>query len=399
MMMHYNWVIYPEGMKRLQETGLDLRITKALRGNHEKSTTHTHLYNPEEALEWFDLIREKPYQKALPFNFVRDFGTDIYQDWHQALVKLVTKVSEEEQVFWKVIRESPVLEPVELGDDFPVMCGYDASITLPPREIWNFKKFGFDSLSNFLGTIGAFSTMKAKEYMEKGYTWKSCIGNRTFEFRVTGSEHGDFRLSRSDITPDLTLDPIRVPVLYRPELRDDVHYVSGSHSVETGLLAILLQWAEQEKLGSEILKNPQDFIESFRKQGQHIGNFADFGYEGLGARPLFTCWINPILHLDNEKFKDRHPHFLPAYGGESGGYSIRIGKNKDLIFSGITNRGEGIENAGLAVPAKDFDHFITGLFTQAQLGLGRTSVKQLADAMNYYFSENFRMDLEEMRKF
>jgi hypothetical protein len=52
----------------------------------------------------------------------------------------------------------------------------------------------------------------------------------------------------------------------------------------------------------------------------------------------------------------------------------------------------------LRLPPGEIDHLIRGLFVQASKGLGRTSVKQLADMIEYRFSGKYEKDREAFKK-
>lgn len=393
--MHYNWVVYQEGLRKLQETGLAEMVNKGLR-KHEKSLCPSHLSDPEEVLELFEVLKEEGYFESVPMNFVRDFGEDIYQDWHSGVVKLVSDFASGKNSFWEIDKKGEKhFEPMEMDDDFPILSGYNASVALGPELFWDFKKFGFESLGDFLGTLGAYTRMESKAYIDRGYKWPSNEGQRIFQIEIGGSEHGDFRLSKKDITPYKTLDPTGLPVLFRPECLDDVQYIAGSHSVEPYLLSMILQWAEQEKIPSTILDNRQDFIAGFKQQGQYCGPFADFGYEsGSGQMFNFLSWDIPLRRVGEVYASGFIPHYLPCYGGDAGGYSLKVGKESQLVFSYVPYKGE-TKNLALEVQPKDLDQFINGLFTQAQRGWGRTSVKQLVGVIEYRFSEEFAKEREK----
>ena len=94
---------------------------------------------------------------------------------------------------------------------------------------------------NFLGTFGALIKNGKERTYKQGYKWKSEFKGQSFVTEVTGSEHGDFRLFRTDITPYETLDPLGNKVNYRPQLRSDQKSISGYHSVEIDFFATILK--------------------------------------------------------------------------------------------------------------------------------------------------------------
>ncbi|VVB79358.1 Uncharacterised protein [uncultured archaeon] len=389
--MHYNFIVYPEAIKKLKETKLDEKIEKALR-NKKVSLIPGRIYDPADAIWMVDSLKENGFFKTIPFNFVQNFGEDVYQDWHQGLMKLLNKYINEQDSYWEIKKLGRTQwEQMSIEEDFPVISGYNASVVLDPEIFWQFKNFGFKSLSDFLGSVGAFARMKDKCYLDKGYRWQSHSGEQVSEFELGASEHGDFRLKKVDITPYKTFDPTGNLVSFRPETREEVQYVSASHSVESSLLTILLKWANQEKIPSEILKNYPDFISQVREQGQICGNFGDFGYGSLSPQMQFTYASGPLVKSSTLPNLRIVPHNLPCYGGDAGEYAIGIGQDRELVFVYQDKSGK-LSNEEVSVPVNDFDNFFTGLFYQAQRGLGRTSVKNLTDIMDYYFSEEFKED-------
>ena len=388
--MHYNWIVYPEGMKTLEESTLKTKIDLALKKHADRfSTISYHLGNDETPLYLLDDLKEGGYFKTMPFNFVQDFGNDVYQDWHQGLVRIA---KESEKFLWEIFRhEGKQSEPIYLDEDFLMLTGHNAAISLNPKQFWQFKKFGFHSLGDFFGTVGAYTRMKDKEYIEKGHRWVSKQGDKLFETEVTGREHGDFRLFRRDVTPYRTIDPLGNLVSYRPETYEDSKCVAGSHSVEPSFLALLLKWAEQERIESEILKNPREFIGQFKKMGQNCGNFADFGYDSSDPTMYFCAWDRSIQRFNDISEERFIPFYMSTYGNRSGAYAFYTGEERQLIFS-YSNESRNKRVKCLEIPALDFDNLVTSLFYQSQKGLGRTSIKQLADVMNYYLSEQFKAD-------
>ena len=401
MDIHYDFILYPEGLKKLQETGLDKRIQKAMKKQDRKSTSPYRISDTEVILENLEELKEEGYFKTMPFNFVEDFGNDVYQDHHQGLINLASNPSTKN---WEIITPAGrILEPIAIEDDFPIISGYYASITLNPAEFWDFKNFGFKSLSDFFGTIGTFTEMQDKSYFNKrDYSWKSKEGERLFITKVGGSEHGDFRLSKTDITPYKTFDPLFNEVSYRPETQEDARWVSASHSIEPYLLAALLRYAEQEKISSDILKNPLDFIAEIKKGDSFLGPFGDAGDWGPGGpRFAFIHFAEDIPRLDSEgKIDNRLVNTIPCYASNDG-YGIFMGPNHEFVFSYIPERKNRDavypSEKNLSIPPQDLDHFIRGLFIQCKNGLGRTSLNQMVQSMNYYFSDEYQRDMKEYR--
>ena len=136
----------------------------------------------------------------------------------------------------------------------------------------------------------------------KGHEWTTVLpDDSTFVSEVTGSEHGDFRFVRRDITPYETIDPLGNKVSYRPRFFSDRIGVAGYHSVEPRLLASIIKYVEQEKIDSEILKDKaKKFLEEeVSKIRTHcFGPFADAGYSGMSVQEYFWWADIPIPKLD-----------------------------------------------------------------------------------------------------
>lgn len=388
-MSHYNWIVYPEGKRRLDESGLTERIKVALK-EPKISLTPYHYYNPEEFLSFLEHLKEGGYLAAMPFDFVKNFGEDIYQDWHQGLRRIVDKASKEENAFWNIERRTGEnLELVYLDEDFPIISGFNATATLDPQSFWDFKKFEFASLGDFLGTVGAFIRMQSKAYMERGPSWSSTEKGLSFKTQVTASEHGDFILKKTDITPYTTRDPLGTLVNYRPETSQDINFVLGSSNVEPFFLAMVLKWADQEKLESRILKDPQQFLERFRLMPQYCGPFGDFGVTSLFSIE-FSNWEIPVPKLNqplqaNSRF---NPWGIFSPHSRNFRYTVRVGTNQELVFFQEVDGKE--EDTILDIQANDLDNLIESLFLQTQMGLGRTSKKQLTDILKMYFSGEYK---------
>jgi hypothetical protein len=159
------------------------------------------------------------------------------------------------------------------------------------------------------------------------------------------------------------------------------------------LLASIIKYIMQENIPSEILKdNGKRFLEEeVGPLDQRFGPFADAGYSGRHVGEYFWWSGFPIPRLDEKKTPDAV--FLDAQSR----YGIYIGADKSLVFV-YESDGKKEPKVALSLPSGEIDHLIRGLFIQASKGLGRTSVKQLSDILEYRFSNEYAKDQEKFKK-
>ena len=119
----------------------------------------------------------------------------------------------------------------------------------------------------FLGSFGVLVKDDKKRLSQRGYEWASEFNGQKFITEIGANMHGDLEISRKDITAYETIDPFENKVSYRPELNSDFQLVIGASSVESSVLAILLNYAEHEKVKSEVLEdNGKKFLKEIIEQ-------------------------------------------------------------------------------------------------------------------------------------
>ncbi len=383
--METDFIIYPEAVEKLEKSGLKERVEKAIKKHYDMFYGATF---KEEILALKNEMEAEGYFSGIPAGIKKIFG--------ETLNGLFSNSSD---YAWTIQRPEGD-EKVEASDKQILMfLGYYASYVLKPDEFWEYEKFGFDSFSEMHGAITLHMKEATDSKFREGYIWKSKSDEKDFQTRVTGSIHGDLRIFRTDITDYPTLDVFGNSVPYRPvSYNKDYHVVAGYHSVEPYLLIHLLKYIEQGSIEVDLLKdNAKEFLDEIKKNPQFVGPYADFG---MGSDVGVTlCFSNFFWEIPNFK-KEKHTRYFIATEFR-GSYGLFVDDNKNLLFFRRPENSTEY-NLALTFPPDETEELIKGLFIQASKGLGRTSVKQLAGVIEYYFSDKFKEhrknDEEEFRK-
>ncbi len=386
-----DYVLDSWAKEQLVKTGLEARIEKAV-----KNDKFHFLHGIFFITDFPNCIRdmgERGYYKAAPKNALAE---------HKQLMNSLYKeqYDGDSKNKWVVRKQDHAAEKQVESEDFLLFSGQLASEILTKKQFWNPEKFGFKSVFDLWGTIGARAVMldkERRELMHQGYVWNSSEDSRQFVNEVTASSDGDFRLFRTEITPYPTIDPTGASVHYRPLLSEDAQRVAGYHSVEPALLVTLLKYAEQEQISLPVIeeKNLAVFLQPLQKQGFVIGNFGDFGHDPYGPSGHFVHYNAPIPKFSERQFASRH--FVHTNFEST--YRVYTGEDKRLVFTITPRNDESKETIALSLPSNETEHLIKGLFVQAAKGLGRTSVKQLVDIIGYRSSEQFKKDQEEWNEY
>lgn len=384
--MRFNYLVYPEAKKRLQTLELEERFKEAEKSEEGLPYFGTHVME-EEVVDCVNDLKERGYFKTLLEEERQQFITQLNQ-----IFQNLDKYS------WRINRMGKTLEEKTDLHDLLLMTGWISSLLLKPEEIWDYKKYGFDSLSGFTGSVGALVwNLQCGGGFREGYKWKSkSPDERGWINEITGDTHGDLRICKTDITPDETFDPLGNKVLYRPELNDDKRIVAGYHSVESEFLVSLLKYVHQQNINSKSLRdNANPLIEKMVSFG-HVDSDSPFpDYFTSNIDFLFNHFEVPIPVLDENYSTEERT--LDAIGIQGGGYyGIYVGPNKEIIFS-YENRDEKteIKKPSVIFYPQEIDHLITGVCFQCAKRLGRTSSASLVNLLKYRFSDEF----EKYQKF
>lgn len=387
--MRFKYFLYPEAKNKLESSGLLKKIEEANERDDLPFITHT---MNSDVISAVNEMKEKGYFDAL----IKDEKI-IFQQ------KLQRAFADKEYYKWKVYRNEKVVEEIIEPEDFYLMTGFLSTFVLEKNEIWDYKKSGFDTINNFVGCMGAAIWSFKMDYItSEGYKWNTETPNgRIFENNISGDSNLDLRIYQIDITPDKTIDPTGIEVLYRPELDDDRKCVSAYHSTEEDFLVGVLKWINQEKIPSEIIKDNGIFLINYTKSlGHRIGNaaecFGDFG--GFGPRIKLNNFYDKIPSLDENYFTEQRTFDGVNVNGESF-FGMYIGCNKELIFTYEKSSEIKKEKKPEAVfYPSEADHLLKGICYQSANGLGRTVPQKLISLIEYRFSGEMDRNIEEIRK-
>ncbi len=384
--MAFKYNLYPAAEQKLVETGLAKRIKKATEQDDFPNVLS--VVFQDELPGMIKDMRERGFFRENSDGLAHGYRPKLEaffknKDAHKWVVKKDGKEEKEDSDY----------------EDFMLFSGYLASAVLKPEEFWDFQKFGFSSVFDFFGCIGAYAwKLEHSDNWRRGHMWESSPDGKHFVTQVTGDTNGDFRLFRTDLTPYETLDPLGNPVNYRPEFRSDCQNVCGYHSVEPELLVALMKYVDQEKLLCPLLtpSGMEEIVAELAKKGQAMGNYADFG---LGS-PWGPDMHFVHYHTSSIPRLDEKTNWNPFGVGIDSEHCYRtyVDENQGLVFQYEAFGKEKCKEIALRLPKDEVPQIIRGLFVQAIEGLGRTSAKQLIDLVIYRFSSQFEKDREEELK-
>jgi len=382
--MEKDYVIYPSVATRISPLNLESRFKEA-----KKRENFPHIVGgytrPEDIVASIKDMDERGFFKTLPKEDEKTYKQQLNRAF---------KSPEENP--WKIERAEKTLEHVPEYEEFDVITGWVASLLLKPKELWQYKKFGFRSIADFVGSVGATIWEMNRSDYRNGYIWESTNKEgRQFITEIGGDTNADLGIQRIDITPDKTIDPTGNEVSYRPKIREDSKYVSAYHSVEISLLVALLKYVEQTGVNSVVqVDRGEQLIEEFQSVQQRGGFTTEHLSPNNPHIALHFCGFEyPIPKLDKNNSTTSHTfHSLITAGGKWF-YRIYIGKEDELVFSCQKDNHENkIKPISVTFEPSEIDHLIRGTLQQCAKGLGRTPLKHALDAIRYRFSEQFKKD-------
>lgn len=361
------YILYPESENKLKASGLIAKIKAVDRYDDNFPSTHN-ILSKQEFQYCIKEIEEKGYFKTPPKKEYKEALNKFYKDGGK----------------WKLVKNGKKIEEEAEDRSFMLFSGYMASFFLSQEEFWNNEKFGFENIYDFFGSLGA-AYIDSRSYKEnKGHSWQHQLQDgRIFFSEVKGNMHGDLEITREELTPYETFDPLGNKVNYRQVLQSDIQDIMSHHSVEDGLLATLLTYIKQEKIAS--LFTNKEFTIKFLKElkvDTRQPLYADFG-DRMHDPKIFFMETLPIPAWE-ERSLTKEGRYIPS---QSGSYGIFIEKNKNLIFAYMGGNAdtykEGDRKAEFA--PEEIDHLVKGLFIQAARQLGRTSAGQLVEVLDYWY--------------
>ncbi len=307
--------------------------------------------------------------------------------------QLLYRAARGESFYWEITRADGKQKERATADDFYIMSGIRNLAVLQDTDLFNYKKFNFDSLFEFTGTVGA-----ALEVVSKSNGWKHGLpwstmrsDKRTISSVVTSDGAGELRILQQDRTPYSTVNPFGARVHYRRLGLADKKVVEADHSTEGYLLLSILKYIDQMGLQPAILENGAISATQYAAISVRNDGIKQYAYmeKDYGVLPvLFKSWDTPVPIIKDNKIPDgSFAHFLPSSFG--GGYSICTNEAGELIIGRKIRNEVDVENAVTFIP-EDMDNLLKGLLYQSARGLGRTPTRHLLDMLDYRYSPDFK---------
>ncbi len=374
------YLIYPEAQIKLKKNGLENRIKKLYEKKDRPcfigATYEDDIVNSVKYLKEDGFLKTFPKSEEKYKNNLNNFFLD----------------KSKEEIIWTINKKKyEISENWDKPEQILLYTGYYNSFILNPDEIWDYKKFGFNSLSEFIGTVGVSILEENRTSFKEGLIWNYKDDKFvTLESNITGTMHGDLTIYQTDLTNYQTIDPFNNRVFFRPITQDDRYCVRAYHSNEPLLLIGILKYIHQEKIKSDLLSNPKEFNNWIGKLSKRGGNFADAGCGGSHPEILFNLFKEiKMQKLDNEmKFKGR-PYSRYGVSMQSEGFFGMYIQDEKLIFSRTDlNKDNIVSNIFAKFYPQEVDDILRGIFYQVASGLGRSSITQVKDILNHYL-ENF----------
>lgn len=381
--MRYDYIVYSKALKNLEKYNLIKKIDRCMESENGINGLYGAVWK-DDLVSFANTLKEEGY-----------FDIEKAKEFKKQLQGFF---EEPKNKFWNIKRNSKNKKEEGNLEDILLMMGWFSSCVLSPKEMWDYEKFGFSSVADLNGCIGALMKIKSYRSSKREYTWETNLPDgRIFKNNITGSEHLDLRINQDDITQYETSDPLGNDVNYRPLFRADKRGVNGYHSVEGDLLISILKYIEQNNIQSELLKdNGKKFLSEIKNETQLKGPAEGFG--GIHSSPmmLFGMFDVPIPKLDSDFSAKKRSHYgVPTQSGSS--YQIYVGPKKELIFSFGDSLKVDKETCTSFIP-EEADHLLRGLFHQCLKGLGRTPVYELINLLEYKYSDEFKKDKKILNK-
>ena len=386
--MRFKYLLYLEARAKLDSSGITARVERA------RKSYSIGIRGFVSDNDVSGMVTEMKDQ-----GFFKTFPQDQWQDFKKNTNAMFQA---REKFHWTVGRNEGAYPEVVEAEDLLLLMGYDASQILDPKEIWDFKRFGFSNIPDFAGSVGVLINEAIhNSTFRKGYSWQvNTSDKKVFANEVTGDENCDMRVFQTDITPYATTDPFGNKVSFRPELDPDRRGIIAYHSTEGELLSIVLKYVEQIGIKPESLRDgARGTLEWATSLGQGGGTCAEhFGGCDQDARMFFTGWTVPLQRLDKKNTATQNS-FDGLISNGDGIYMAYLDADNNLAFAYEPKEGKRMPKKdvrALYYP-DDADHLIKGLLYQSAKGFGRTSCRQLIDILGYRLSDQFQVDVAEMQ--
>ena len=398
-MSRFRYLVYPGAERKLQKAGIVSRIEKAFKKDDYPNVHHGMMMSRDIS----GIAKEMKaggFFKSMPDAQKKSFQTQLNE-----LFK------EKDTREWNVIKNDGAHKENVEYEDILLLMGFYSSMVLPKRELFAYGKHGFPSMFAFTGAVGArvWTYDEGRSQFRDGYKWTTTNPDGTVRVNeITGDGNCDLRIFQKDMTPYDTYDPLGNLVEYRPLMRSDNRVIGGYHSTEGGLLVSVLKYVKQLNVRSEILKDRNSVLEFLawaKSLGQGGGTCAEHfgGFDSYPMNFLHSMDV-PLPVLDADRKTDEHTRdYVTTASHHKLAYGLYVGLDQDLVFM-IENLEENKKEFAASFHSDESDHLIKGLFFQSARGLGRTSVLQLIQILDFYTSgeyekEKARMDAEFAKRY
>ena len=367
--------VYPNGLRKLDQAGITARI-EALR--------------PEELQRYrLPAVSLDDIRRAVGRMEGEGHLRNIEKHERNEYKQLLYRAAREEDFYWTTNRKDGKLKERAVAEDFYLLSGVRNLAVLQDNELFDYKKFNFESLFEFTGTVGSALELVSKTNGWKyGLPWNMQRENkRIISSIVTSDGAGEMRIFQQDITPYETTDPFGKRVYYRRLGIVDKKAVEASPSTEGYLLISILKYVEQLGLKPDILEagavTTNQYITNIGAT-ETVKNHKIATKDKESIRALFRAWEVPLPKVSDGKVGDsKFAHFIPSTFG--GGYNICISENNELVIGRKIRNEIDVENSITFLP-EDTNNLIKSLLYQAARGLGRTTERQLLDIIEYRYS-------------
>lgn len=365
-----DYVIYSKGEKLLDESGLSKRIDDYLKS--DDIPYFNSFLQEEDIFEEFKSLKERGFIELKP-------DDESIANYHKSL----DQSFRDKNFKWSIDDKNYEVKDCFRGNELALeqtllLGGIVSSYFFSTNEFWDFEKFGFSSITEMHGLVGA-KILNGNFEFKAGKKWISEFSDGiTLESQITGDGNADLRIYQEDVTEYDVIDPFGNEVLYRPKIRDEDSFaLIGYHSTEISFLGALLAYHKTLKFESEYLKKPKKLLEFVLDNSSTIfGSTTEHLSKGIENLSVSTIDVDvKYVILDESNLEKK---FLPIMTENNHSNIPYVNENKELVYRNWNNKDV------FRMQAKDFDSVLESLMYQATNYLGRTNSNTLLATISCY---------------